>query len=92
MGVLPLQFPDGQSAQSLGLTGAETFSVTGLAQAMADGGAPPREVRVRAAGEADSGAGAIEFDALVRIDTPREADYFRHGGILQYVLRGLLAR
>jgi aconitate hydratase len=92
MGVLPLQFPDGQSAQSLGFTGAEIFSVTGLAQAMADGGAPPRQVRVRAAGAADSGEGAIEFDALVRIDTPREADYFRHGGILQYVLRGLLAR
>jgi len=88
MGVLPLQFPDGHSAQSLGLTGEETFSVTGLAQAMADGGAPPREVRVRA----DGGEDAIEFDARVRIDTPREADYFRHGGILQYVLRGLLAR
>jgi aconitate hydratase len=89
MGVLPLQFPDGESAQSLGLSGEEVFSVSGLADAMADGGGPPREVRVRA--ERDGGQGA-EFDARVRIDTPREAEYFRHGGILQYVLRGLLAR
>jgi aconitate hydratase len=93
MGVLPLQFPDGQSAHSLGLTGEEVFSLTGLAAAMADGGGPPRELRVRA--ERD-GAGqgsdrVVEFDARVRIDTPREAEYFRHGGILQYVLRGLLA-
>jgi aconitate hydratase len=85
MGVLPLQFPDGESAQSLGLSGEESFSIVGLAEAMADGGAPPQAVRVRA----DE---AIEFDARVRIDTPREADYFRHGGILQYVLRQLLAR
>jgi aconitate hydratase len=84
MGVLPLQFLDGQSAQSLGLSGEETFSIVGLADAMAGGGAPPHEVRVR--------ADAIEFDARVRIDTPREAEYFRHGGILQYVLRELLAR
>ncbi len=93
MGVLPLQFPDGQSAQSLGLSGEETFSISGLAEAMAGGGGPPQTVRVRAerSGGEDAG-GAIEFDARVRIDTPREADYFRHGGILQYVLRGLLAR
>jgi aconitate hydratase len=93
MGVLPLQFPDGQSAQSLGLSGEETFSIVGLAEAMAGGGGPPQTVRVRAepAGGQDAG-GAIELDARVRIDTPREADYFRHGGILQYVLRGLLAR
>ncbi len=89
MGVLPLQFPDGQSAESLGLTGEETFSIVGLADAMADGGAPPREVQVRAArGDGEP----VEFDARVRIDTPREAEYFRHGGILQYVLRALLAR
>jgi aconitate hydratase len=88
MGVLPLQLPDGQSAQSLGLTGIETFSVTGLAEAMAGGGAPPREVRVRAE---RSGAEPVGFDARVRIDTPQEAEYFRHGGILQYVLRTLLA-
>jgi len=61
---------------------------------MADGGGPPREVRVRArrAGGAQDSDRVIEFDARVRIDTPREAEYFRHGGILQYVLRGLLAR
>jgi aconitate hydratase len=88
MGVLPLQFPDGQSARSLGLTGEETFSIVGLAEAMEGGGGPPAQARVRA--ERD-GAAAIEFDASVRIDTPREAEYFRHGGILQYVLRTLLA-
>jgi aconitate hydratase len=95
MGVLPLQFPDGESAGSLGLTGEETFAITGLAEAMGapsaggeGGGAPPREVRVRAQ---RNGVAAVEFDARVRIDTPREAEYFRHGGILQYVLRTLLA-
>ena len=85
MGVLPLQFPDGESAASLGLSGEEAFSIDGLA----DGDGRRRrsrrgEVRVRAARE---GAEPIEFDARVRIDTPREAEYFRHGGILQYVLR-----
>ncbi len=88
MGVLPLQFPDGQSAGSLGLTGEEQISIEGLADAMRDGGGPPREVSVRAARE---GAEPVTFSARVRIDTPREAEYFRHGGILQYVLRGLLA-
>jgi aconitate hydratase len=83
MGVLPLQFPDGTSAQSLGLTGEEVFSIVGLAEAMAGGGSPPREVTVR--------AGEQELKARVRIDTPREAEYFRHGGILQYVLRQLLS-
>jgi aconitate hydratase len=89
MGVLPLQFPPGESAKSLGLTGEETFSIVGLAAARAGGGGAPSEVHVtaeRADGE------PVSFDARVRIDTPREADYFRHGGILQYVLRGLLAR
>ena len=89
MGVLPLQFPDGESPQSLGLTGEEVFSVSGVADAMADGGAPPRTVRVSAQRPGDGGP--VAFEATVRIDTPREADYFRHGGILQYVLRGLLA-
>jgi aconitate hydratase len=87
MGVLPLQFPEDQSASSLGLAGQETFSITGMAEAMADGGAPPQQVRVSADGPDGE---ALQFSALVRIDTPREADYFRHGGILQYVLRGLL--
>jgi aconitate hydratase len=96
MGVLPLQFPDGQDAASLGLTGEETFSITGLAEAMRDGGQPPREVTVSAAGKGAPGDGdsrpPLEFQARVRIDTPREAEYFRHGGILQYVLRQLLAQ
>jgi aconitate hydratase len=83
MGVLPLQFPAGESAESLGLSGEEEFAISGLAEAMADGGAPPKEVTVR--------AGDREFQARVRIDTPKEAEYFRHGGILQYVLRQLLA-
>jgi len=88
MGVLPLQFPDGESARSLGLTGEETFAIEGLAEGMADGGGPPGQARVSAARD---GAEPVRFDARVRIDTPREADYFRHGGILQYVLRALLA-
>jgi aconitate hydratase len=92
MGVLPLQFPDGESASSLGLGGEEVFSIEDIADAVAavEGGkGGGQAVRVRA--ERD-GAEAIEFDARVRIDTPREAEYFRHGGILQYVLRTLLAR
>jgi aconitate hydratase len=92
MGVLPLQFPDGESASSLGLSGEEVFSIEGIADAVAavEGGkGGGQTVRVRA--ERD-GAEAVELDARVRIDTPREAEYFRHGGILQYVLRTLLAR
>ena len=85
MGVLPLQFADEDSAESLGLTGTETYSVTGLAgNGTTD--AMPTEVPVRAVGA--DGAG-VEFRAKVRIDTPKEADYYRHGGILQYVLRQL---
>jgi aconitate hydratase len=98
MGVLPLQFPEGESAQSLGLTGEERFSIDGFAAAMNEGGEAPREVTVRAEreggqaeGQAVKGSAPVEFRARVRIDTPREADYYRHGGILQYVLRGLLA-
>jgi aconitate hydratase len=88
MGVLPLQFPGGQSAESLGLTGEESFSISGMADAMSGGGRPPREVAVIASREDGE---VVQFNALVRIDTPREAEYFRHGGILQYVLRTLLA-
>jgi aconitate hydratase len=85
MGVLPLQFPEGESADSLGLTGEETFSVTGVT-ALNDGPIP-QTVRV----VADPGGGdSKEFDAKVRIDTPGEASYYRNGGIMQYVLRGLL--
>ncbi|MGV0873066.1 aconitate hydratase AcnA [Mycolicibacterium sp. XJ879] len=79
MGVLPLQFPAGQNADSLNLTGEETFDITGVT-ALSDG--IPDTVHVR--------AGDLEFDAVLRIDTPGEADYYRHGGIMQYVLRRLL--
>ena len=85
MGVLPLQFPEGESAESLGLTGEETFHITGVTQL--NDGITPRTVRVSA--EASDG-GRRDFDALVRIDTPGEADYYRNGGILQFVLRSLL--
>ncbi|OMG21717.1 aconitate hydratase AcnA [Actinomyces naeslundii] len=84
MGVVPLQFPAGQSAESLGLDGTEIFSITGLTAL--NEGTTPRTVTVRA--EKTDGS-VISFDAVVRIDTPGEADYFRHGGILQYVLRSL---
>jgi aconitate hydratase len=80
MGVLPLQYPPGHTAQSLGLTGSESFTITGVT-ALNDG-VTPKTVRVK--------ADHIEFDALVRIDTPGEADYYRHGGILQYVLRKMI--
>ncbi len=82
MGVLPLQFKPGESAASLGLTGHEVFDVTGV-EAM-NSGDTPREVTVRADDK--------EFSAIVRIDTPGEAEYYRHGGIMQYVLRSLLDR
>jgi aconitate hydratase len=75
MGVLPLQYRDGQSRETLGLTGREEFSVTGVANGEAD------EVIVR--------ADDVEFGAVVRLDTPREREYFQHGGILPYVLRKL---
>ncbi|SER76873.1 aconitate hydratase AcnA [Streptomyces qinglanensis] len=81
MGVLPLQFPTGGSALDLGLTGEETFSITGIT-ALNDGDVPAT-VKVTT----DTG---VEFDATVRIDTPGEADYYRNGGILQYVLRSLI--
>ncbi|MGN6780869.1 MAG: aconitate hydratase AcnA, partial [Marmoricola sp.] len=84
MGVLPLQFPEGQNADSLGLTGEEEFSVTGVT-AMNDG-PTPKTVKVKAAGKDGQ---SVEFDAVVRIDTPGEANYFRNGGILQYVLRNM---
>ena len=76
MGVLPLQYPEGENAESLGLTGREMFSITGVDNAEA------REVTVR--------ADDTEFTARLRLDTPRERDYVRHGGILPFVLRRLL--
>jgi aconitate hydratase len=78
MGVLPLQFKDGDTRESLGLTGEETFEITGLAGA----DRVPREITVKADGK--------EFPVTVRIDTPGEQEYYRHGGILQYVLRSLI--
>jgi aconitate hydratase len=79
MGVLPLQFPDGQNAEALGLTGEEIFDITGVTAVNDE---IPATVHVQ--------AGDVEFDAVVRIDTPGEADYYRHGGIMPYVLRQLL--
>jgi aconitate hydratase len=84
MGVLPLQFPDGESASSLGLTGEETFDISGVTAL--DDGSVPRTVAV-VARRADGSE--VGFDARLRIDTPGEAAYYRHGGILQYVLRSL---
>ncbi|MFI2762713.1 aconitate hydratase [Streptomyces echinatus] len=83
MGVLPLQFPEGATAESLGLTGEETFSFTGVEEL--NNGTTPRTVKVTT----DTG---VEFEAVVRIDTPGEADYYRNGGIMQYVLRSLIRK
>jgi aconitate hydratase len=80
MGVLPLQYREGETADSLGLTGEETFEIVGVTEL--NNGTTPRELTVRADGK--------EFRAVVRIDTPGEADYYRNGGIMQYVLRNLL--
>ena len=80
MGVLPLQFLDGQNAASLGLSGDETFAITGVTEL--NNGKIPQTVSVSANGKT--------FTAKVRIDTPGEADYYRHGGIMQFVLRSLL--
>jgi aconitate hydratase len=82
MGVLPLQFLDGQTAASLGLDGSEVFSIAGIDQL--NNGVTPKEVEVT--------AGNKKFKAKLRIDTPGEADYYRHGGIMQYVLRSLLSK
>jgi aconitate hydratase len=79
MGILPLELPDGETVESLGLTGHETFDVTGLEDAGADDF--PREVTVRADDQ--------ELTCRLRIDTPNEVEYYRHGGILQFVLRQL---
>ena len=86
MGVLPLQFLDEANSASLGLIGDETFSIAGITAL--NGGSIPKSVRVTAKG---SNGEVKEFDAKVRIDTPGEADYYRHGGIMQYVLRSLLS-
>jgi len=85
MGVIPLQFPNGDTASSLGLDGTETFEISGITE-LNDG--VPDTVHVSAA---KTDGTTVEFDAVVRIDTPGEADYYRHGGILQYVLRSMAA-
>ena len=86
MGVLPLQYPDGDSADSLGLDGTETYAVHGVTEL--DQGTTPREVALTATRPDGT---EVTFAAVLRIDTPGEADYYRHGGILPYVLRSLLA-
>ncbi|MCI1194424.1 aconitate hydratase AcnA [Bifidobacterium pseudolongum subsp. globosum] len=86
MGVLPLQFPEGESAESLGLNGTEVYSITGI-DAL-NQGVTPKTVHVEATHKDGS---KTEFEAVVRIDTPGEADYYRNGGILQYVLRNLMS-
>lgn len=87
MGVLPLQFPEGESYASLGLDGTETYDIAGI-EALNDG-ETPKTVHVTAT---KTDGTVVEFDAIVRIDTPGEADYYRNGGILQYVLRNLMKR
>jgi aconitate hydratase len=84
MGVIPLQFPEGKTAGDLGLDGTEVFEITGI-EALNDG-KTPKTVHVKASKDGND----VEFDAVVRIDTPGEADYYRNGGILQYVLRNML--
>ncbi|MGZ8179690.1 aconitate hydratase [Williamsia sp. SKLECPSW1] len=85
MGVIPLQFPEGESHKSLGLDGTETFDITGIEEL--NNGTTPETVHVTATKEDGE---TVEFDAKVRIDTPGEADYYRNGGILQYVLRNMI--
>jgi aconitate hydratase len=87
MGILPLQFKEGDTSETLGLTGYETFAIVGIAEGIASGFANGRTVTVTAT--RDDGT-ETTFEALVRIDTPKEIDYYRHGGILRYVLRQLL--
>jgi len=90
MGVIPLQFPAGKTADDLGLDGTEVVSISGITTL--NDGSTPKTVHVTAApsDQSPSGKATVEFDAVVRIDTPGEADYYRNGGILQYVLRSLV--
>lgn len=91
MGVLPLQYPAGQSAETLGLDGTEVFEFSGIVKL--NEGHTPKTIRVTAkpSEHSPSGKQTVEFDAVLRIDTPGEADYYRNGGILQYVLRSLVS-
>jgi aconitate hydratase len=84
MGVIPLQYLAGQTKDTLGLTGEEAFDIRGIESGLA----PGSHVRILARGQGEK---KIEFEALVRIDTPVELDYFKHGGILPFVLRNLAA-
>jgi aconitate hydratase len=84
MGVLPLEFKDGETRESLGLSGEEVFDISGIAEGLQ----PGKELRVTAR---LAGGKVVAFGALARIDTLMELDYYRHGGILQYVLRSLLS-
>ena len=90
MGVLPLQYPAGESALTLGLDGSESFTIEGVTTL--NDGITPKALLVTALPTEHSQAGKskVVFEAILRIDTPGEADYFRHGGILQYVLRSLV--
>jgi aconitate hydratase len=88
MGILPLQFADGENAASLGLTGEEVYDFSGLTALLASRPSVSRTLEVKAT----AAVGAVkQFAARVRIDTPREIEYFQHGGILHYVLRQLAA-
>ena len=87
MGVIPLQFPEGETVQTLGLDGDETFDISGITEL--NSGRTPRTVRVTAT-KPGADSPAVTFDAVVRIDTPGEADYYRNGGIMPFVLRSLL--
>jgi aconitate hydratase len=89
MGILPLQFLTGQTPATLGLTGTEAYDITGLGDILAEGFPRGKELTVRAT-RADGTT--IDFRATVRIDTPQELQYYRHGGILEYVLRQLASK
>jgi aconitate hydratase len=89
MGILPLQFEEGQNAESLGLTGEEVYDFPGLAAMLTGRFASGKTLRVKATA---SDGTVKEFDAKVRIDTPQEIEYFEHGGILLYVVRQLAAK
>ena len=86
MGIVPLQFEEGESAESLGLTGREIYSIPGVAAGLASGFADGRTITVTAV---DPSGSTKQFTATIRIDTPQEIEYVKHGGILQYVLRNL---
>jgi aconitate hydratase len=88
MGVLPLQFQEGENTASLGLSGHETFTIVGLSDKLASDFADGRTITVQAT---DEDGTTREFTTIVRIDTPQEVQYYRNGGILQYVLRQLVA-